>query len=158
MVTYSLDTSCLINAWNKLYQPDLFPSIWEHLDRLIQVETVVITEQVLFEIRKKDDDLSKWCAARKHLFRAIDNPLQNCLSQLMKRHRRIAAVGAGRNLADPFVIALAQTFDPILAVVTEEDKGKETNPKIPYLCEQEGIRCTNFNGLLRETSWRERSR
>lgn len=156
MSVYSLDTSCLINAWNKLYQPDLLPSIWEHLSRLLEEDIVLISEQVLLEIKKKDDNLAAWCAERKHRFRPIDDPTQDRLSVLMNRHRRIAAIGSGRNFADPFVIALAQTFNPPLIVVTEEEKGKETNPKIPYLCGQEGLRCINFNELLRETAWREK--
>jgi hypothetical protein len=41
---------------------------------------------------------------------------------------RVAAAGCRSELADPFVIALAQTFEPALTVVTEEDRGKPTNP------------------------------
>jgi hypothetical protein len=153
---YSLDTSCLINAWNKLYQPDLFPSIWTHIDGLWRSGALVLTDQVRFEIESKDDALAEWCKERKNLFRPIDEQIQVSLKGLMARHRRIAAVGTGRNFADPFVVALAQTRDPFLTVVTEEERGKETNPKIPYICAQERMRCINFNTLLRETSWKER--
>ena len=104
MVTFSLDTSCLVNAWNKLYQPDLIPSIWDHLDQLWRGNVVVLTEQVQHEIERKDDELAKWCRERRQLFRPIDDPLQDCLSSLMTRHRRIASSGSGRNFADPFVI------------------------------------------------------
>lgn len=156
MPLYSLDTSSLINAWNKLYQPDLIPSIWSHVDDLLNREVIVVTEQVHEEIIRKDDALAAWCAERKALFRRVDDALQDCLSQLMARHERIAAVGSGRNYADPFVIALAQTFNPVLTVVTEEERGKPTNPKIPYLCQEEQINCINFNALLRATGWKER--
>jgi Domain of unknown function (DUF4411) len=153
---YSVDTSSLVNAWNKLYQPDIFPSIWEHIDAAWRTGAIVITEQVYLEIEKKDDELFAWCTERRSLFRPISDPQQDCLTALMSRHRRIAASGSGRNFADPFVIALAQTFSPRLTVITEEDFGKETNPKIPYLCKQEGLQWTNFNGLLRATKWKER--
>jgi Domain of unknown function (DUF4411) len=154
---YSIDTSCLINAWNKSYQPDLFPSIWEHIDRLWRDDIIAVTEQVLQEIERKDDEIHAWCRERKDLFRPIDDALQDKLAELMAAHERIAATGDGRNFADPFVISLAKTFDPALTVVTEEDRGKATNPKIPYLCQQEGLQCINFNGLLRATNWKERS-
>jgi hypothetical protein len=116
----------------------------------------VVTEQVNEEIKRKDDQLAAWCDEREELFRPIDDVLQDCLSALMARHERIAAVGAGRNFADPFVIALAQSFDPRLTVVTEEDRGKAGNPKIPYICREEGLTCINFNTLLRNTGWREK--
>ena len=157
MPLYSIDTSCLINAWNKTYQPDLFPSIWEHIESLWCNGTIAITEQVFHEIARKDDAIHAWCQERKDLFLTIDDALQDKLTLLMTNHERIAATGDGRNFADPWVIALAQTFSPALTVVTEEDKGKETNPKIPYLCDKEGLNCINFNMLLRATSWRERS-
>ncbi len=38
---YSLDTSCLINAWGKHYPPDMFEPLWQHLDRLIEQAIVV---------------------------------------------------------------------------------------------------------------------
>ncbi len=145
-----------MNPWNKLYQPDITPSIWVHIDGLWREDIIVITEQVFEEIAREDDTLAEWCTERKSLFRAIDDALQDRLSSLMARHERIAATGSGRNYADPFVIALAQTLDPPLTVVTEEDKGKETNPKIPYICQREGLSCINFNALLRATGWKER--
>lgn len=156
MALFSVDTSSLVNAWNKLYQPDIFPSIWDHIHQIWEDDVIAITEQVFIEIEKKDDALFAWCKERRKLFKPLSEPHQDCLAALMSRHRRIAASGSGRNFADPFVVSLAQTYNPVLSVGTEEDFGKKTNPKIPYLCKQEGLVCTNFNGLLRATNWKER--
>jgi len=152
---YSIDTSCLIKSWNLVYQIDMLPSIWTHLEAMLESGRAVATIQVYEEIERKDDALLNWCKERKHLFTDVSEDQIVNLQGIMARHQRIAAVGSGRNYADPWVIALAQCFDPTAIVITEEDKGKPTNPKIPYVCGKEGITCTTFNRFLRETGWRE---
>jgi len=152
---FSIDTSSLINSWNRLYQIDILPSIWEHLEAMLEAGRAVITIQVYHEIERQDDALLAWCKDRKEHFRDIDETHIDRLQGIMARHPEIAAVGSGRNYADPWVIALAQCFDPPCAVVTEEGRGKATNPKIPYICEQERLRSCTFNAFLRETGWSE---
>lgn len=152
---FSIDTSCLINSWNLVYQIDILPSIWIHLETMLETKRAVATIQVFEEIERKDDALLEWCKARKHLFTDVSDEQLVNLKGIMTRHQRIAAVGSGRNYADPWVIALAQCYDPLAIVVTEEDKGKQTNPKIPYICGEEGVQCYTFNRFLRESDWKE---
>ncbi len=152
---FSIDTSCLIESWNHIYQIDIFPSIWVHLEFHLRIETAVISVQVFEEIRKQDDDLHDWCKERKDLFTDISEAQIEKLQGIMQRHPRIAAK-ANRNFADPWVIALAQTFEEPAIVVTEERGGKESNPKIPYVCGKEGMRSYTFNRFLRETGWKEK--
>ena len=142
---FSIDTSCLIESWNNLYQIDILPSIWKHLDFMLRIDTAVITVQVFEEIERKDDALLEWCKERKELFTDVSETQLEMLQGLMERHERIAAVGAGRNYADPWVVALAQCYNPFAIVVTEERGGKETNPKIPYICGQEDLKPYTFN-------------
>ncbi len=147
-----------MNAWNKTYQIDMFPSIWEHVHALLEKGIAVATIQVLHEIERQDDVFHQWCKERKELFVDIDEAILDHLPRLMKKYPRIAAKGSDRNMADPWVIALAQCYDPVLAVVTEEGTSRnQNNPKIPLICDLEKIRPVNFNTLLRETKWRERS-
>ena len=133
----------------------MLPSIWTHLEAMLESGRAVATIQVFEEIERKDDALLEWCKARKHLFADVSDEQIIHLQGIMSRHPRIAAVGSGRNYADPWVVALAQCYDPNGIVVTEEDKGKPTNPKIPYICEQEGLQPYTFNRFLRETGWKE---
>jgi hypothetical protein len=154
---YSLDASALVNPWGKLYQPDLIPSIWHHLDELIRAGAVLISMEVFFEVERQADDLHRWCKERKEYFVDLTEEVQDQVTDLLARYPRMVAVGSDRGRADPFVIALAKVHNPPLTVVTEEGKGKPTNPKIPYVCREEGLEYRNFNGFLRETGWRERS-
>ena len=143
---FSLDTSSLVNSWNRIYQIDMIPSIWEHVEAVLAKGTAVVTIQVYEEIEKKDDALFGWCKERKELFTSIDDTHIDRLSGLMDRHPRIAAAGSGRNYADPWVVSLAQCFNPPFCVVTEEGSSRNANnPKIPYICDQEGLRSCTFN-------------
>ncbi len=152
-----MDTSSLVNSWNRLYQIDMIPSIWDHMEAVLAEGRAVVTQQVYEEIEKKDDALFAWCKERKALFTAIDEVHIELLAGLMERYPRIAAAGAGRNFADPWVVSLAQCYDPACCVVTEEGTSRNPNsPKIPFICNQEGLRSCSFNTFLRETGWRER--
>jgi len=154
---FSIDTSCLVNAWNRTYQIEILPSIWEHVEAIIWDGVAVVTIQVYEEIERKDDALAEWCKERKDMFHPIDEGHIEHLAGIMERYPRIASAGSGRNFADPWVIALAQCFDPPCCVVTEEGTSrKETNPKIPFVCESEGLTHCTFNRLLRDTGWSER--
>lgn len=147
-----------MNAWNRNYQIDMFPTIWDHVEEVIRAEVAVVTVQVYEEIQKKDDELAAWCAERRDIFFAIDDAHLANLTGIMDRHPRMVSSGSGRNFADPWVIALAQCFEPPCCVVTEEGLSRNANnPKIPFVCDQEGLPSCTFNRFLRDTGWRERT-
>jgi len=154
---YSIDTSALVNPWGKLYQPDLIPSIWEHVGRLIEDGTVQLSIEVYNEIERQSDDLHDWCKNYRGHFVDLTDEVQAHVIEILGAHPRL--VGAGdKGKADPFVIALACTYGPLLTVVTEEGVGKVSNPKIPFVCRELGVPCCNFNRFLRDTGWREGGR
>lgn len=154
---FSLDTSSLMNAWNRNYQIDMIPSIWEHVDAMLRDGVAVATIQVYEEIKKKDDAFAEWFEDRKDVFKPINEPHLGKLAGIMERYPRIASAGSGRNFADPWVISLAQCCNPVCAVVTEEGTSRNANnPKIPFVCESEGLEWYTFNGFLRRTGWSER--
>ena len=51
------------------------------------------------------------------------------------------------------VIALALSHNPRLTVITEEKGGSAQKPKMPYACDQEGLRNNNFLQLIRDQKW-----
>lgn len=154
---FSLDTSSLMNAWNRNYQIDMIPSIWEHVEVMLRDGVAVATVQVYEEIKKKDDAFAEWFEERKDVFEPIDEPHLANLAGIMQRYPRIASAGSGRNFADPWVISLAQCYDPVCAVVTEEGTSRNANsPKIPFVCKSEGLDWCTFNRFLRRTGWSER--
>src|ERR1700730_6453897 len=157
--TYCIDTGSLINPWHKIYQPDMFITIWnDHLPALFEGGRLVSSRQCLIEIEKQEDDLWNWWRDRKEYFEEVDAAVIGHVTMLMDRYQRLTT--AGRNGAGPFVVALAMPRSPHLTVVAEEG-GWMPNARtqnIPFLCQQHAVRCITFNTLLRETGWREGGR
>lgn len=67
-MSYSIDTSALMDAWQRWYPADIFPAVWSHLDHLAADGQIHSSEEVLREVAKKDDDLHKWAKERRHVF------------------------------------------------------------------------------------------
>src|SRR3989304_4012992 len=134
---YSVDSSSLIHAWRRVYRPKNFGFVWEHFDLLIAEGRFRASIEVYNELEKKDDELFKWCKERKEqMFAEIDDETQKQVTRIMKNHPRLVDTVKGRSSADPFVIALAATANPLMVVVTEEFAGKT---KIPDVCLAEKI-------------------
>jgi hypothetical protein len=153
--TYCLDTSALINPWKKLYQPDMFGSIWdEHIPFLILCGEIVSSRQVLIELEKQEDDLCKWAQAHKEMF--VDDVTARDVTTLMDNYEQLTK--GNRNEADPFVIGHAMAATPKLTVVSEEGAGRanERKQNIPFICHENAVRYITFNAFLRETGWHER--
>jgi len=148
---YSLDTSALVEPWNRLYPPDVFPAFWVQMAALFSSGSAVMIDQVGIEIAKKDDALQKWVgknAARA--FRPMAAAVQADVTTILTAHPRLIRPGHGD--ADPFVIALARSSS--LVVVTEEKTRSLANPKIPDVCLALGVPYTNVVGMMREQGWR----
>ncbi|WP_020181832.1 DUF4411 family protein [Methylotenera sp. 1P/1] len=154
MPRYSIDTSCIIHAWRRAYPPEHFTSFWEKLEGLITNGIVVASVEVLNELRKKDDDIYQWAQAQpSHLFMEIDDVQQPHLSHVMGRHPRLVDTTKGRSECDPFVIALALSFQEPLMVISEENNGKANSPKIPDVCRAENLTCIKLVDLIRLEKW-----
>lgn len=150
---YSLDSSCLIHAWRRAYPIRNFPPFWERLDELIEAERLFSSTEVLKEIKRKDDELYEWCKPRAHLFLPIDDDIQDHVIEIMGAYPRLVDTIKGRSGADPFVIGLARMNGQPWHVLSEENPGKQTSPKIPDVCHAEGIRCLRLVELIHEEDW-----
>ncbi len=150
---YSIDTSAIIEGWRRLYPPDVFPAVWDHLDELIDEGNLRATEEVLKELEKKDDEVHAWAKSRPDLFVKIDEEIQNCVISLLKDHKKLIDTRAGRSGADPFVIALAKIRNS--TVVTEEHKSNSPlrRPHIPDVCAAQGVAWISLLQLLRQEGW-----
>lgn len=151
---YSIDTSSLIHAWVRAYPIDHFPSFWVSLESAIDEGRVVIAVEALNEIRRRDDDLHAWCKCHPDFCIDLDEQQQRLLGQLLGKYPRLVDTAKGRSGADPFVIALAQSFGRTLTVVTQENMGKKDSPKIPDVCAREGVHCVDLVGLIKAERWR----
>lgn len=150
---YSIDSSALIHGWERAYPPKTFPTVWERLDELARTDSLCASVEVLNELEKKDDELHTWCKVRATMFADVDDATQEAMSHIMGTYPRLVDTSKGKSGADPFVIALAQSYEPTLTVVTEERGGSTNKPKIPFVCRQEGLRCINLLQLIEEQGW-----
>ncbi|MCM5555321.1 DUF4411 family protein [Pleomorphomonas sp. NRK KF1] len=152
--TYCIDTSSLLHAWFRAYPPKRFGSLWGALDRLIDEGRLLATIEVLYELKKKDDGLFEWAKFRRELlFREIDDGVQSEVVRIMEAYPKLVDTGKGKSGGDPFVIAQALAARPRLVVVTQELGGSLDKPKIPFVCDQEGIRHIDFLELIEEEDW-----
>ena len=153
-MNYCIDTSALIGAWIRWYPQEMFPSLWERVDTLIDDDRLISSEEVLHELeRKEGDTLHEWAKERHEVFLPLGDDIQTCASQIMTTHPRLVDGRTGKSFADPWVIATAHTHKAI--VVTEEKPtGKRDRPKIPDVCRDMQVDCISFVDLIRQEEWR----
>lgn len=151
---YSLDTSALLDGWRRYYPASEFPTLWQRIDDVIAEGRFLASKEVLRELEKQDDDLYGWVRARPNMFVEIDEPIQLQVQEILRKYRGLVDTLTGKSGADPFVIALAQTRNPRLAVVTGEKGGSPQRPKIPFVCQQEGVECLSFLEMIRKEGWK----
>lgn len=150
---YSVDTSALLDGWVRHYPPDVFPAIWERIEKLIYDGKLRAIEEVLVELEKKDDEVFKWAKSMPALFVPIDDDIQIAVSNILEKHERLVDTRKSRSQADPFVIALAQVYH--CKVVTAEHRTNNLDkPHIPDVCEALKIQSITLLQLVREEGWR----
>lgn len=152
-MAYVFDTSALIGAWVRTYPPDVMPGLWDNLDRLAEQGEMHAPEEVLQELKSQDDDLTKWVKDRSDLIIiSTTRALMLEARDILRDHAGLTMTGKGRGLADPFVIALAALQG--CPVVTHEQGGSATKPRIPYVCGQRQVACMDMLGVIRAERWR----
>lgn len=153
---YSIDSGALIHAWHRAYPPKNFASFWEKMEEAIDGGIILASIEVLNEIKKKDDDLNRWCDYRPDSFFVdIDDEVQMHLAHIMGKYPRLVDTVKGRSGGDPFVIALARSYNPSpLTVITQEGIGKKNSPKIPDVCNAEKIPWKNLVEFIQAEDWR----
>ena len=151
---YSIDTSCLVHGWHRAYPPKRFPGLWARINALIDEGRLVASIEVFNELEKKDDELRAWAKDRKAaLFREIDDDVQGAVVHVMAAYPKLVDTGKGKSGGDPFVIAQALAGDPVLTVVTQEQGGSADKPRIPFVCQAEGVPCINLLALIEAEDW-----
>ena len=151
---YCFDTSSLLHAWRRAYPPKRFTGLWAAFDQLIDGSRMIASVEVYNELKKKDDDVFGWAKERKEaMFVEIDDNVQAQVVRLMQLYPKLVDTGKGKSGGDPFVIAQALGDNPSLVVVTQEAGGSAASPRIPYVCDQEGIQHINLLTLIEDEDW-----
>ncbi len=147
MTVYCLDSSALINPWNKHYSMDLAPGYWKGIADMAKAGTVVISEEVRDEIFAQRDALAKWAKTNIQQWYPLTDDVQVSLTAVMKDWSHMVRNGK-RNRADPVVVATAHALGA--KVVTEEGPGKATAPGIPRVCIGMGVTSITTYDFVRE--------
>lgn len=114
---------------------------------------MIASLEVYFELQKKDDEVSEWAKERKDtLFHDIDETSQAAVVELMANYPKLVDTSTGKSGADPFVIALAKS-PPTSTVVTQEAGGSAKSPKIPFVCQVEGLTCISVLEMIDNEDW-----
>lgn len=150
---YCFDTSGWIQGWNDLYPQDTFPSLWDNIDKFIQAGKVVSPDEVMHELKRKDDGVFRWAKARPDLFIKLEGTFMAKSVEITNRYKRMLDQRPGKNGADPLVIALA--LDRKATVVTmERASGGLNSPKIPDVCRAEKVECVDLLAFIKAQRWK----
>jgi len=153
-VSYVLDTSGLVGAWQRRYPPEVFTTLWDNLEALGAQGELLVPEEVHRELKSKSDELFAWVDARSDVLLApTTRALLITARTVLKGHPRLSMTGTGRGLADPFVIAQAELAG--VPIITEEAGGSLNKPRIPFVCtaRAQGVVCMDMLGLIRAEGW-----
>lgn len=149
---YSIDTSAILDGWTRHYPPDIFPALWGKFEALINDGVLRATEEVFFELERKDDGVFNWVKNRPQMFIPINEEIQVAVNNIMTSYEGLVDERRNRSIADPFVIALAQIHS--CKVVTGEIFSNNlSRPRIPNVCRDLDIPSINFLQLVREERW-----
>jgi hypothetical protein len=150
-MSYSVDTSALLDWWVRYYPPDVFLSLKRQIEALADNGKFLIIDEVQRELQKKDDDLYKWTSDDPNMIVAIDTEIQSQARVVIKHYPSLTQTkSAMGGSADPFVIAMAQVRG--LTVVTAEAP-RPSRPRIPDACRGLAVPCINLLELFRREYW-----
>jgi len=155
---YCTDTNALIDLWRRKYAPDVFPSLWGKIEKLIFQGELIAPREVLNELEKQDDELLKWAKKHKKMFKDLDNEQQRQVRNILKEFPRLVDENKETAEADPFVIALA--ISKGWTVITSEqpaniEANPSARPKIPDVCGHYNVKCVyELIEFFREQKWK----
>jgi hypothetical protein len=147
---FSFDTSALIGAHNELYPPATFGGLWRELEAMIAAGRLFCSEEVLRELERQDDALLAWAKAQSNLFVPMDTAIEAAVKRVVAIPNVVKGTST-ENSADPFVVAVGIVRSA--TVVSRERVGSPQRPKIPYLCNQLGVRHQTLEQFVASQGW-----
>jgi len=146
---YCVDTSGWLDGWQRYYPRDVFPSLWDRIEGVINSGEIIVSDEVYRELERKSDDLHDWIKTRKQMLVPLDEPIQLRAAQILAEFPRLVDTQRGRSKADPFVIATALEKGAVV-VTGEVVTGNLEKPRIPDVCQVKGVRCITFLQMIRD--------
>ena len=167
IIYYIIDTSSLIEL-NFRYPIDIFPGLWENVEKLISRGKLNSPEEVRKEILVKDDTLRKWVSKQKNLFKPLTAEQIVIAREIINKYQSLAKSESETPAADPFVIALAvelgrpkqngklvqKELIPTMRIIVTEERLRGNRIRIPFVCQSYNINCINILEMCRQEGWK----
>ena len=149
---YSIDTSAILDGWRRYYPPDRFPSVWRNIEQLIASRGLCGTEEVLSELKKKDDDVYRRARNQAGLFLPIDGgDSEICCEDPLGIPE---AGGREKESLDSRPVRDRGSSDQRFVATREVPSNNLLKPKIPDVCTAMGIRHVRLLELFGLERWR----
>ena len=165
MDIYCIDTSSLIELKEK-YPKEIFATLWEKIDELIQKGRIIAPVKVKKEIERGDDELKKWVndKKRKKMFIKPDENQVKKAKEILKKYPFLAKSEKSEGLddADPWLIVLAaikneeegmRLFSKNNYIIITEESPVKPN-RIPAVCREIKIECINLIEFFKREGWK----
>ncbi|MCK4670026.1 MAG: DUF4411 family protein [Nanoarchaeota archaeon] len=157
---YIIDSSSLVRL-NRNNPLDIFPTIWEHLEKLVKINRLVSPKEVLNEISQNDDQLSKWAKKQKKMFKDPTEKQIEMVKNILDKFPSLIDVDRKYD-ADPWVIALAveissnpqKTLFSVKRLVVTEEIIRGNKVRIPLVCEDHSIETIDIITMFRTEGWK----
>lgn len=162
---YCIDTSALIDL-DRLYPKEVFPSLWEkYVVEIVDEGRLISPHEVRKELERKDDELWNWIKSNcKELFIRDNQLVINRVVELQNTFERwIDPENPLRNMADPFVVALALEApnifpdvitEDIMVITHEEFTGNLDKCRMPDICKHLGLKTGRLIRLFKNEKWK----
>ncbi len=157
---YIID-SCSLMELKRKNPFDVYPTVWEKIESLINRGLLLAPREVLNEIMEGDDQLAEWAKKHNKMFVEPTEKQIEIVKDILKEFP--ALIKQNRKYdADPWVIALAvematslqQTLTPIKRIVFTEEKLRGEQIKIPYVCQKYNIEAIDILDMFRIEGWK----
>lgn len=153
-MAYLLDTNVFIQAWNIDYRQDCYPEFWDWLIQMNKEGKIYSINEVLNEMRMKDNGLAEWVGKLSDKFfiemnSDVESKLKDIDEWINKQNYKGAAVDKFKSGADIFLIAHALSTQGRFKVVTRESRKNPKSIKIPIVCDNFGIECIDTSEMLK---------
>ena len=154
---YSLDTSFFMDWQARYYPVDVFRSLDERIEALVDAERGLAVALVREEIDAVGTpELRAWAKKHRRMFVAMSSEIQKAGAAIEARYPDLLDPKSPYQSADAYVIAPAQIEGGI--VVSQETSASEKrkppkNHYVPDVCRELGVHCVNLLGLMRRERW-----
>ena len=157
---YIIDSSSLIEL-NRHNPIDVFPTVWQKIESLINNGLLMAPKEVLYEIIERDDQLAKWAKKQRNLFKDPTPKQIEILKDILKNYPAIVREDRKYD-ADVWVIALAiematclqRTLTSIKRIVVTEEKLRGNKINIPLVCQKYNIEVIDIIDMFRMERWK----